>query len=155
MWDAIHKIITQLNVEGMSGDETDSPPRFTPKVLRCLELPWVNPAVSQLFKADESYELALHQENMTEQIGNSSLEHHWEAARKDTKSCPVAGLPHNWYNESWFQALTARACLMLASSKDVRTLMLVCITLIIIHNQSLTACQIPFESDSVESSVPH
>ncbi|KAI9455309.1 hypothetical protein HD554DRAFT_2178513 [Boletus coccyginus] len=118
-WDAIHKIIIQLDVEGMSGDETDSSPKFTPKVLRRLELPWINPAVSQLFRAVESYESALRQENMTEQIGNSSLERRWEVARKDTKSRPVAGLPRNWYNDSWFQALTTGARSMLASSKDV------------------------------------
>ncbi|KAF9236805.1 hypothetical protein BU15DRAFT_63733 [Melanogaster broomeanus] len=110
-WDAIHKIIDRLGVEGMSGDETDSPPFSRPKVLQCLELPWINPGISCLFKSMETYESALRTENMLEQIGNSSLKRHWEAGRKEVKSTTIPGLPRNWFNH-W-------ACLMLSVRKDV------------------------------------
>ncbi|KAF8550594.1 hypothetical protein OG21DRAFT_1525019 [Imleria badia] len=119
VWDATGKIITRLDVEGMSGDETDSPHGFNPKVLRCLEFPWINPTISHLFKALESYEPALRLENMMEQIGNSPLERCWEAARKDIKSRVVAGLPRNWYDDSWFQGLSAGAHSVLTSRRDV------------------------------------
>ena len=50
-WDAVHKIIDTLGVEGMSGDETDCPPAAKPKALRRLELPWINPGISRLFQS--------------------------------------------------------------------------------------------------------
>ena len=118
-WDAVHKIIDTLGVEGMSGDETDCPPAAKPKALRRLELPWINPGISHLFQSVETYESAHRMENMLEQVGNSSLKCCWEAGRKKGKSTPIPGLPHNWYNDDWFKGLTAGARLMLSVRKDI------------------------------------
>jgi hypothetical protein len=104
-WGAVAKIIARLDVEGMSGDETDSLPTWKPKGLRRLELTWLNPSISLLFRSVESYEPAVRTENMWEQIGNSSFVRHWEPRSKDTKLGPVGGLPHNWYNDDWFRGL--------------------------------------------------
>ncbi|KAI9567123.1 hypothetical protein HD554DRAFT_2270715 [Boletus coccyginus] len=118
-WDTITKIIAMLDVEGMSGDETDSPPTWKPKGLRRLELTWLSPSISLLFRSVESYEPAVRIENMREQIGNSSFVRHWEPQSKDTKSGPVRGLPHNWYNDDWFRGLDSGARKMLVARKEV------------------------------------
>lgn len=118
-WDSIHKMIGRLGVEGMSGDESDSPPVSKPKTLRRIELPWIDLSISHLFKSLETYESAVRQENMLEQIGNSSLKRHWEAGRKELRSTPVPGLPRNWYDDLWFQGLTTGARSMLSARKDV------------------------------------
>ncbi|KAI9462601.1 hypothetical protein HD554DRAFT_2041178 [Boletus coccyginus] len=118
-WDTITKIIAMLDVEGMSGDEMDSPPTWKPKGLRRLELTWLSPSISLLFRSVESYEPAIRIENMREQIGNSSFVHHWEPRSKDTKSGPVGGLPRNWYNDDWFRGLDSGARKMLVARKEV------------------------------------
>ncbi|KAI9459519.1 hypothetical protein HD554DRAFT_2041861 [Boletus coccyginus] len=118
-WDTIAKIIAMLDVEGMSGDETDSPPTWKPKGLRRLELTWLSPSISLLFRSVESYEPAVRIENMREQIGNSSFVRHWEPRSKDTKSGPVGGLPRNWYNDDWFRGLDSGARKMLVAQKEV------------------------------------
>lgn len=120
------KIIARLDVKGMSGDETDSPPTWKSKGLRRLELTWLNPSISFLFRSVKSYEPAIRTENMREQIGNSSFVHHWEPRSKDTKSGPNGGLPHNWYNDDWFQGLDTGACKMLVVRKEVPIPTLVC-----------------------------
>ena len=72
-WDSIRRIIDHLDIEGISGDETDTPPGAQPKVVRCMALPWLNPVISELFDCVESYNSALHEERMTMHTGNSSL----------------------------------------------------------------------------------
>ncbi|KAF9232692.1 hypothetical protein BU15DRAFT_80961 [Melanogaster broomeanus] len=118
-WDTIRTIIECLDLEGMSGDETDSTSGVKPKVVRRVELPWISSAISTLFNSVESYESALREENMLEKIGNSSLERHFEARRKNGKATAVPGLPRNWYNDNWFQGLTHGAHSMLSACKDV------------------------------------
>ena len=118
-WNAIHKIINTFGVEGISGDKTDCPPALKPKALQHLELPWINCGISCLFQSVETYESAHRMKNMLEQIRNSSLKHYWKAGRKEAKPAPVLGLPHNWYNDDWFQGLTIGACLMLSGWKDI------------------------------------
>ncbi|KIK99309.1 hypothetical protein PAXRUDRAFT_132397, partial [Paxillus rubicundulus Ve08.2h10] len=118
-WDVIQKITQWLDIEGMSGDETDYI-LGTKKVVRCIELPWISPVISNLFKSVESYQSAFREENMLEKVGNTSLEHRWEVGRKVRKAAAIPGLPHNWYNDKWFQGLSPGARLMLSVSKDVQ-----------------------------------
>ncbi|KIK73067.1 hypothetical protein PAXRUDRAFT_21266 [Paxillus rubicundulus Ve08.2h10] len=118
-WDVIQMITQWLDVEGMSGDETDYI-LGTKKVVRRIELPWISPVISNLFKSIESYQSAFQEGNMLEKVGNTSLEHRWEAGRKVRKAAAIPGLPRNWYNDKWFQGLSPSAHLMLSVSKDVQ-----------------------------------
>ncbi|KAI9573727.1 hypothetical protein HD554DRAFT_2035461 [Boletus coccyginus] len=118
-WDAIRKIIDKLGVEGMSGDETDCPPASKPRVLWCLELPWINPAIFRLFLSVETYESAHRIENMLEQVGNLLLKRCWEAGRKEVKSTPIPELPRNWYDDDWFKGLAAGAHSVLSVRKYI------------------------------------
>ncbi|KIK74227.1 hypothetical protein PAXRUDRAFT_20089 [Paxillus rubicundulus Ve08.2h10] len=56
-WDVIQKITQQLDIKGMSGDEIDYV-LGTNKVVRCIELPWISPVISNLFKSVKSYQSA-------------------------------------------------------------------------------------------------
>ncbi|KAF8833330.1 hypothetical protein BDN67DRAFT_986104, partial [Paxillus ammoniavirescens] len=93
-WDVIRKITQQLDVEGMSGDETDYILGIK-KVVRRIELSWISPVISNLFKSVESYQSAFQEENMLEKVGNTSLECRWEAGRKVRKAAAILGLPRN------------------------------------------------------------
>ncbi|KIK74454.1 hypothetical protein PAXRUDRAFT_19855 [Paxillus rubicundulus Ve08.2h10] len=118
-WDVIQMITQRLDVKGMSGDETDYI-LGTKKVVRRIELPWISPVISNLFKSVESYQSTFQEENMLEKVGNTSLERHLEVGRKVRKAAAIPGLPCNWYNDEWFQGLSPGARSMLSMSKDVQ-----------------------------------
>ncbi|KAG2352804.1 hypothetical protein BDR07DRAFT_1497591 [Suillus spraguei] len=118
-WDTIGRIINRLDVNGVSGDETDTPIGATPKVVRRVGLPWLNPDVTQLLHAVESYAAATHEENMTIPIGNSSLPRVLEPKRTAQNSIAIQRLPRNWYNDNWYQANSTSARALLGARKSL------------------------------------
>jgi hypothetical protein len=97
-------VIERLNIDGMSGDETDTPPGVIPKVTRQVGLPWLSPDITQLLHAMESFTPATYKENMTVPIGNSSLLRILEQKRTAHNSIVIQKLPHNWYDDTWYKA---------------------------------------------------
>ncbi|KIJ10605.1 hypothetical protein PAXINDRAFT_16440 [Paxillus involutus ATCC 200175] len=118
-WDDIRRIIDRLNIEGISGDETDTAPGTQPKVVRRVVLPWLSPFILELFDCVESYNTALHEERMTMHTGNSSLERMFEPRHMDTNAVALDRLPRNWYDEEWYKARSASGRTMLSARKDV------------------------------------
>ena len=123
-WDAISRIIDCLGVEGMSGDETDTPTEVYPKIVRQVEILWISPHISQLFQAVNSYEPALQEGNMCSRLGNAPLPHHYEPCMKNTLSRPIPNLPCNWYSDTWFRGLFAgqRVALLVLADGELPTL---------------------------------
>ncbi|KAG1853457.1 hypothetical protein DFJ58DRAFT_841640 [Suillus subalutaceus] len=113
IWDTIGRIIDRLDVDGVSGDETDTPIGAIPKVVRRVGRPWLNPDITQLLHVVETYAPATHEENMTTPIGNSSLLRILEQKRAAQNSIAIQQLPRNWYNDHWYKAnsTSARALL--------------------------------------------
>ncbi|KAG1862605.1 hypothetical protein F4604DRAFT_1683753 [Suillus subluteus] len=52
-WDMIKCIIDRLDVDGMSGDETDTAMGVKPKIVRHVALPWISPAITDLLHVVE------------------------------------------------------------------------------------------------------
>ncbi|KAF8834053.1 hypothetical protein BDN67DRAFT_1016910 [Paxillus ammoniavirescens] len=118
-WDDIRRIIDRLDIEGISGNKTDTALGAQPKVVRRVVLPWLSPFISELFDCVESYNTALHEERMTVHTGNSSLERMFEPRHMDTKAVALDRLPRNWYDEEWYKARSASGRTMLSVCKDV------------------------------------
>ncbi|KAG1895980.1 uncharacterized protein F5891DRAFT_983830 [Suillus fuscotomentosus] len=117
-WDTIRRIIDRLDVDGMSGDETDTPLGATPKIVRRVALPWISLAITDLLHAIESYVPAVYEENMSVPVGNSSLLRLMEAKCASKNSIAIARLPRNWYDDNWFKAHSSSARAMLDVHKD-------------------------------------
>jgi hypothetical protein len=103
------RVIERLNIDGMSGDETDTPPGVIPKVTRRVGLPWLSPDITQLLHAVESFTPATYEENMTVPIGNSSLPRILEQKRTAHNSIAIQKLPRNWYDDTWYKANSSSA----------------------------------------------
>ncbi|KAG1888583.1 hypothetical protein F4604DRAFT_1915587 [Suillus subluteus] len=116
-WDTIMCVIDRLDIDGMSGDETDSPPGVIPKVTRRVGLPWVSPDITRLLHAMESFTPATYEENMTVPIGKSSLPRILEQKRTAHNSIAIHKLPRNWYNDDWYKANSASARTFLGAHK--------------------------------------
>jgi len=102
-------VIEQLNIDGMSEDETDTPPGVIPKVTRRVGLPWLSPDITQLLHAVESFTPATYEENMTVPIGNSSLPCILEQKCTAHNSIVIQKLPCNWYDDTWYKANSSSA----------------------------------------------
>ncbi|KAH7903855.1 hypothetical protein BJ138DRAFT_1119983 [Hygrophoropsis aurantiaca] len=102
-WGQVQTILMYLGVDGMSGDETDSPPQ-APKKVRRTALFWRNEELSTMFDAVESYNKALRAEQMKAPIGNQALPREF-ASRKYDAAHPIPGLPRNWYSDQWVQGV--------------------------------------------------
>ena len=97
-----------LGPAGMSSDETDTEARAQePKRVRRVTLPWVNPAISQLFHAVDTYVddpmggfPGLNTQNKR---GNKPLPRIYAATRTNTSRRPKLNLPRNFYNQDWWQ----------------------------------------------------
>lgn len=100
-----------LGAAGMSSDETDTEARGAqePKRVRRVTLPWVNPAISQLCHAVDTYVddpmggfPGLNAQNKR---GNKPLPRIYTATRTNTSRRPKLNLPRNFYNQAWWQQL--------------------------------------------------
>lgn len=120
MWDTIRRIIDQLDVDGMSGDETDTPVGAKPKVVRRIALPWISPTITDLLHAVESYAPATYEENMTIPVGNTSLSRSMEARRTSKNSIAIAWLPRNWYHDDWYKVNSTSAQALLDVRRDFK-----------------------------------
>ena len=89
----ISQIVERLGVEGMSGDETDAPSSILTKSVRCVEIPWLTPHISELFQAVDSYEPSVREENMHSHLGNTSLLQHYKLCKKNTQAKAISLLP--------------------------------------------------------------
>ncbi|KAG2116188.1 hypothetical protein BD769DRAFT_1391078 [Suillus cothurnatus] len=117
-WDTIKRIIDWLDVDGMSGDETDTAIGVKPKIVRRVALPWISPAITDLLHAVESYAPATYEENMSIPVGNTSLPRYLEARRTSQNSIAIARLPHNWYNNTWYKVNASGIWALLDVRKD-------------------------------------
>jgi hypothetical protein len=125
-WDTIRRIINRLDVDGMSGDETETPLGVNPKKLRRVALPWISPEITGLLHAVESYAPATYEENMSVPIGNASLPRLMEAKRTSQNSIAIARLPRNWYDGNWYKVNSSSAKPLLGVRKDFEIPFLVC-----------------------------
>ncbi|KAG1736397.1 uncharacterized protein EDB91DRAFT_1250010 [Suillus paluster] len=123
-WDTIKRIIDRLDVDGMSGDETDTAIGAKPKIVRRVTLPWISPAITDLLHAVESYAPATYEENMSVPVGNTSLPRSMEAKRTSNNSIAIAWLPRNWYNDIWYKANSSGAWAFIDARKDFELLCL-------------------------------
>jgi len=117
-WDTIKRIIDRLDVDGMSGDETDTAIGVKPKIVRRVALPWISPAITDLLHAVESYAPATYEENMSIPVGNTSLPRYLEARRTSQNSIAIARLPRNWYNDTWYKVNASGIQALLDVRKD-------------------------------------
>ena len=117
-WDTIKRIINRLDVDGMSGDETDTPLGVNPKIVRRVALPWISTTITDLLHAVESYAPATYEENMSVPIGNTSLPRLVAATRTAQNSVAIARLPRNWYDDRWYKANSSSARTFLDARAD-------------------------------------
>jgi hypothetical protein len=117
-WDTIKRIIDRLDVDGMSGDETDTAIGVKPKIVRRVALPWISPAITNLLHTVESYAPATYEENMSIPVGNTSLPRYMEARRTSQNSIAIARLPRNWYHDAWYKVNSSGIRALLDVRKD-------------------------------------
>ncbi|KAG1860039.1 hypothetical protein F4604DRAFT_1930349 [Suillus subluteus] len=117
-WDMIKHIIDWLDVDGMSGDETDTAIGVKLKIVRCVALPWISPAITDLLHMVESYAPTTYEENMSVPIGNTSLPRYMEARCTSKNSIAITRLPRNWYNDAWYKVNTSGIWALLHVHKD-------------------------------------
>jgi hypothetical protein len=113
-WEQIKKIICDLGVPGMSGDETemDVSSNISPnvrKTVRRSRIPWISSEISDLLHIVDSYDLAAKIESMALPRGNTMLTRLTDSRRDDKSSRAVGHLPRNFYDDGWYQAQTAIA----------------------------------------------
>lgn len=139
-WDTIRRIIDRLDVDGMSGDETDTPLGAKPKTVRRVALPWISPVITGLLHAVESYAPATYEENMSVPVGNSSLPRLMTAKRTAQTSIAITSLPRNWYDDQWYKANSSSARALLGARKDFEVPNLVCCFIVDENKLALTLC---------------
>lgn len=112
----------------MSGDETDSPSQSRNKTLRRIALPWINPAITTLFEAVDTYEKAVADECLMSAAGNKPIPRIYIATKTDHNNPPVRKLPRNWYNDDWYKTRTTayRSFLEASSAVPIPCLVSIC-----------------------------
>ncbi|KAH7906573.1 hypothetical protein BJ138DRAFT_1117447 [Hygrophoropsis aurantiaca] len=117
LWSQIGAIVARLDVDGMSGDETDSPPG-QPKQTRRTALNWRSAELSEMFDAVESYEGAFRAESMKTAKGNQRFARKYASVNVEVGK-PVLGLPRNWYSDQWVQSLPCATQKMLGLDSEI------------------------------------
>jgi hypothetical protein len=112
VWSKVNKVLKRLDIPGMSSDESDDEHVMTPTVnprpqkrIRRVRLPWLNPEISDLFAAVETYDNRTTLQERFLRRGNLPLYRDPVAKRTDSKRQPLLGLPRNWYDDDWFRGL--------------------------------------------------
>jgi hypothetical protein len=109
-WSRIHKVLLELDIDGMSADKSeDEKPRPQRsdrdlKKVRHVAIEWLNPKFSALWASVETYENVPF-DAILQCRGNASLSREHVARRVDKDRVPIIGLPRNWYNEDWYCSL--------------------------------------------------
>jgi len=100
-WDSVEILLESLGGDGMSSDESES--EGTVKKTRRVRKGWISPEVSQVWQMVERYHNRIKPKNKR---GNMGLErdfaHHHTSIHRI-----VAGLPKNYYDNLWWQSLSA------------------------------------------------
>ena len=119
IWNRIKEIVRDLGVPGMSEDETETEASLdVPKTVRRSRVPWINPEISNILHAVDSYNLAAIKESLSVPKGNQMLNRLIESRHEKT-SRAVANLPRNFYDDGWFQARTQTEKCLLGAGMDV------------------------------------
>lgn len=115
VWTPIKEVLQALGTTGMSDDETEdesvAPPNSLGggKVVRRIQLSWLSPDVSKLWKAVDSY-CSLSETTQyagkfpSEHRGNNPCLRLWESTMRSSTRDPVVGLPRNFYDIDWWTA---------------------------------------------------
>ncbi|KAH7916848.1 hypothetical protein BV22DRAFT_1135982 [Leucogyrophana mollusca] len=97
-WHSVVRVLDRLDVGAFSDDESDSPAGGSVRVVRRVALPWINPALSEMLHAVDTFEDPLSRRRHRP-IRNLQF------IRRDTARRAVSGLPVNWYNPDWLSGL--------------------------------------------------
>ena len=102
-------VIEELGPGGMSSDETDDEQVSggnSVKRLRRISIVWVNPELSKLFEAVDSYKCdplgGFPDMNIQDKRGNRSHPRNYDALHKNISQKPIRGLPVNYYDPDWW-----------------------------------------------------
>lgn len=90
----------------MSGDETDSKPNRI-KIMRRMKHVWLNPKITDLWVAVDSYARAVDDELLVKKRdhrGNPGLPR-MDGGRTESGVSAAKCLPKNWYAEDWWKTL--------------------------------------------------
>lgn len=120
LWCRIEKVLTTIGIQGMSGDETDATPRRI-KEMRRLKHPWLNPGITELWVALDSYEDAINDElliKIRHRRGNVGLPR-TNGIRQDSSIAAPRRLPRNWYADDWWRTLTEGAQRAVAAKESI------------------------------------
>lgn len=121
VWRNIEKVLTTIGIQGMSGDETDTTTRRRIKETRRLKHPWLNPRITDLWVALDSYEDAVNDELLVKiqhRKGNAGLPRS-NAMRQDSSVPASRRFPKNWYADDWWKKLTEGSQLAVAARDSV------------------------------------
>lgn len=123
MWGKVKQTLDLLGPQGMSGDETDTAQSVGIKKVVRLTLPWLDPGITSLWNAVDTYENAVSEECIMTVRGNKHLER-VGTARIAKKTNPLPNLPRNWYSNEWYRTLSPSAKMKLGARPhlDVPTL---------------------------------
>lgn len=120
LWAKIGKVLKKIGRQGMSGDETDSQPHRI-KEMRRMRHPWLNPRITDLWVAVDSYQHAVDEELLVkkrDRRGNPGLPR-LEGLRVQSSAGALKSLPKNWYADDWWRTLPEGAQLAFAPAKQV------------------------------------
>jgi hypothetical protein len=135
IWSQVNKVLSRLDVAGMSSDESDDGYRRVPivnprpqKRLRRVRLRWLSPGISDLFAAVETYDkTSLRPEEVHLRRGNLPLYRDPIAKRTDDKRPPILELPRNWYDDDWYKGLGRLGQLLIGAMPEQPIPVLVCV----------------------------
>jgi hypothetical protein len=130
-WTRIHKVLLELDIDGMSSDESEDEeprPRRSDrdlKKVRRVSIEWLNPKFSALWASVETYENVPF-DAILQRRGNAALSRELVARRVNKNRVPIIGLPRNWYDDDWYRSLQGFQQKKLCSRADEPIPDLVC-----------------------------
>lgn len=128
IWSNVGTVLNKLGIQGMSGDETDTEAHRSKK-MRCMKHSWLNPKITELWVALDSYQHAVMEELLVKirnRRGNPGLPRSDTRVRLDSDVPAPKFLPRNWYADDWWIQLNEGAQLAIAAEDpvDIPTLMM-------------------------------
>ncbi|KLO04066.1 hypothetical protein SCHPADRAFT_1003407 [Schizopora paradoxa] len=106
-WKTIYKIIKDLNIDGQSGDQSEGYDALGVKQVRRLGQPFLNPELTSLKQAVDTYGPLVQEIKKKEKQGHPAIARLPES-RADAPGFMV-NLPVNWYNPTWYKTLSVEA----------------------------------------------
>lgn len=110
-WKDIKDVLNVLGPCSMSSDESDSElSTIQHKHVRRISLPWLNPSISDLFRAVDTYIEdplgGFPVLNIHDRRRNRPFPRTYAATKVNTTRRPMVGLPINFYCPSWWSRLS-------------------------------------------------